>query len=588
MLRRELRANPERFGLFAPLFLRFVADDLLDEEAVRNSLVAAAVGCLFTLVASVYTLLALSLEPQPPYYYVAAVVTFLSGALALALLRKGQRRVAVSVLLIGGSLAICIPFAYECSTGTAASNFCILLVIAGLLVGWRGAVAVGSGASLLIIVMAIATHWGLVIPKPVTSKWGLFPLMQLLAISVMLVLFDRLQAATDKARRELESRLQEAQRLEAVGRLAGGIAHDFNNLLFVILANTGELSSRSPSAEAQLELTEIKKAADRATQLVQQLLAFSKRQIRAPATFDLGRFLEDERPIVRRLLPTSIALDLRLPPRPIWVHADAGQLSQVLLNLTANARDAMPHGGKLSIELGTEIGADPDLPTPLLGAELAALQVSDNGAGMNSETLARAFEPFFTTKGPGAGTGLGLASVHGIVSQSGGFVRVSSKLGSGTKVLVRLPTVSEPTVVESSTPPSEAELRTGSGGARRTILLIEDDDAVRSAATRILSSMGHRVLGCADTTTALDLFRKNVADIDLVVSDVMLSSDNGPDLLTRLLESKPLRALFISGYPGDLNAHPLLERAPLLRKPFTHDELAREVSAVLDGPALER
>jgi len=415
--------------------------------------------------------------------------------------------------------------------------------------------------------------------------------MQISSLIVMLVIFDRVRLRIVQAHRQLEAKLLQAQRLEAVGRLAGGIAHDFNNLLTVILANVSLLSRTDVDLHGHPEVDDIRQAAERAAQLTRQLLAFSRRQKLEPRVFDLVALLREEEGILRRLIPESIRMEVDSPDGPLWVHADPGQLSQVLVNLATNARDAMPEGGtlRLSAARATEIeGSGPHAETRgpgdrvLRSGAYACLRVRDTGAGMDPATIERAFDPFFTTKEAGAGTGLGLAIVHGIVTQSGGAVRVTSEPGSGTQFSIYFP--------ETSIAPSPAPPR-GLPAARvperrRAILLVEDDGAVRSAAARMLRSLGHRVIECAQPAEARAIWRTSAAEIDVVVSDVILPGVTGPRLVAELLASHPVRVLFISGYLDDALKDPLLERAAFLPKPFSPQDLEAKLGAVLAAPPI--
>jgi signal transduction histidine kinase/CheY-like chemotaxis protein len=405
--------------------------------------------------------------------------------------------------------------------------------------------------------------------------------MQMSSLIVMLVIFDRVRLRILQVQRQLEAKLLQAQRLEAVGRrLAGGIAHDFNNLLTVILANVSLLSRTNPALRELPEVDDIRQAAERAAQLTRQLLAFSRRQKLEPRVFDLAALLREEEGILRRLIPETIRMEVDSPEGPLWVHADPGQLSQVVVNLATNARDAMPDGGTLQILLarateleGNGVAADataPERRAPTSGA-YACLRVRDTGAGMDPATIERAFDPFFTTKETGAGTGLGLAIVHGIVTQSGGAVRVTSQRGSGTQFSIYFPEAL--TVPPADTPRDEPSADTPE--RPRAILLLEDEASVRSATSRMLQSFGHQVIECAQPAEARAIWRTSAGEIDVVVSDVILPGMTGPRLVAELLAAHPVRVLFISGYLDDALQDPMLERAAFLPKPFSRRDLGR-------------
>ncbi|MGC4093872.1 MAG: ATP-binding protein [Polyangiaceae bacterium] len=506
--------------------LRFVQVDPLDEDGLRRALITAAVACLFSVIAPAYALLIWLFEKPPLTYYALALEALFTAVASLLMLRRGFSRGAAWVLLSGGGLAVLIPFLREGASSQAAGNFTIIAVMAALLVGWRGVLAVGVPSTVLIVALGYAAEHGYYHAQPPSSFRGVFALMQLLSLTVMLVIFDRVRLGILNAQHELEQKLLQAQRLEAVGRLAGGIAHDFNNLLTVILANAGILSEAVKPAPARPELYEIRAAADRAAQLTRQLLAFSRRQKLEPRVFDLVALLREEQAMLRRLIPESVRLELSCPEQPLWIFADPGQISQVILNLAVNARDAMPNGGVLEFDAARSDGA-------AVGAQRSyvRLRVSDSGHGMDKSTLERAFEPFFTTKGPSAGTGLGLATVHGIVAQSGGLVRVTSEPERGTTFSIFLP--------ESEVAGSEEQNVSGRFSQRSlkpcTILLLEDDDSVRAATARVLRTLGHGVIECAGVSSARERFRAGAADIDLIVSDVVLTESSGPRLIEELL-----------------------------------------------------
>ena len=598
MLTDNGQTNAERrrlFGRVNTFLLRFVPISAptasLDEDRLRRGLITAAVACLFTAISVSYALLIWLFERPPPIYYGLAFEAFVTATSTLVLLRRGFLRAAPWVLLVGGTLAVLVPFLREGPSSQAACNFTIVIVMAALLVGWRGVLALGVPSVVLVLGAGILARRGLLHPTPPTAPRGVFALMQMSSLTVMLVIFDRVRLRILKAHRQLETRLLQAQRLEAVGRLAGGIAHDFNNLLTVILANVSLLSRTGVADREHQEVDDIRQAAERAAQLTRQLLAFSRRQKLEPRVFDLVALLREEEGILRRLIPETIRMEVDSAEGPLWVHADPGQLSQVLVNLATNARDAMPDGGTLQISLSraTDIeGSGPHPDPPGLegraqpGGAYACLRVRDTGAGMDPTTIERAFDPFFSTKEDGAGTGLGLAIVHGIVTQSGGTVRVTSQPGSGTQFSIYLPETRVAPPVEG--PPVEPERSTGASERPRAILLVEDDGAVRSATARMLESLGHRVIECAHPAEARTLWKRSAAEIDVIVSDVILPGATGPRLVAELLATHPVRVLFISGYLDDALKDPLLERAAFLPKPFSRRDLATKLTAVLAAP----
>jgi signal transduction histidine kinase/CheY-like chemotaxis protein len=382
---------------------------------------------------------------------------------------------------------------------------------------------------------------------------------------------------------ETQRQLAQAQKMEAVGRLAGGIAHDFNNLLTVI-RGYGELLAADLEGDAPKceELGEILRAAERASGLTRQLLAFSRRQTFEMQALDLGEAVAETERMLRRLIGEDIRLEVDRPPRIGTIRADRGQIEQVILNLAVNARDAMPHGGALRIAL-SETAVVTTLPSIDGGVPpglYVVLTVADAGCGMSRETLEHAFEPFFTTKETGKGTGLGLSTVFGIVKQSGGHLRVTTAPGAGATFDLFFPRDDE-----AGTAPAPAGAA-GHGGAE-TILVAEDEPSVRDLAGRMLAGHGYRILLAAGGDAALA--QAEAAErVDLLLTDLVMPGMSGAELADRLSTLRPgLRVLFMSGYPHDVLADFGVSAADvnLLRKPFTDAELSRRVRETLDGPA---
>ena len=387
-------------------------------------------------------------------------------------------------------------------------------------------------------------------------------------------------------RRRLQEQFQSAQRLESVGRLAGGIAHDFNNLLTVILGCTSALERDvAMGARAGVEeIHELRTAAERAADLTRQLLAFARRQVIAPVALDLNEVVRGSERLLRRLLGEDIELLVR-PQAGLWrVKADAGQLEQVILNLAVNARDAMPDGGTLVIE--TSNAAATDLPPTQRSASdpgpVVCLVVRDTGTGMPPAVREHLFEPFFTTKEVGTGTGLGLATVHGIVNQLGGRIHVESGTGLGTTFTLLFPqTLEAPARVRDPAP-----RRIAGGRASGTVLVVEDDPMVRGVTVRSLRAEGYRVLVAANGGEALALQAEELATLDLLVTDMVMPGLDGRQVAEAMRRRRPgLRVLFVSGYSADVVAERgLLEPGiGLLEKPFTPEALAARVRAILDG-----
>jgi two-component system, cell cycle sensor histidine kinase and response regulator CckA len=384
-------------------------------------------------------------------------------------------------------------------------------------------------------------------------------------------------------RRDLERRVRQMERLEAVGQLAGGIAHDFNNVLLVIRGYSSVLRNALGDSELAADVDEIAKAADRATDLTRQLLAFARRQMLKPVVLDLGEIVLDIESLLQRSVREDIELSLDLGHEEGRVVADPSQIEQVLLNLVVNARDAMPDGGEIVVSLApTVLEADAPVSPPLEPGRYVALSVTDTGCGIPESALPYIFEPFFTTKDEGMGTGLGLSTVYGIVAQSGGGIEVAARPEGGTRMTVYLP-AAESAPAEDDDQPQASRLPLG----HETILLVEDEDAVRDLVRRVLELAGYRVLSAARPSEA-----QRVAvdeQIDLLLTDVVMPEMSGYDLATRVRLAQPAsQTLFISGYAHSALADTAqLPIGELLRKPFSPDELTRAVRAVLDGESVE-
>ena len=389
-------------------------------------------------------------------------------------------------------------------------------------------------------------------------------------------------------RRALEKQLSMAAKMEAVGRLSGGIAHDFNNLLGVIIGYSQVLRRKlDPNSPLKEHAEEVEKAAQRAVSLTRQLLAFSRQQILTLAVVDLNTLVSDMQKMLPRLIGEDIAIDIDLDPSLGTTKADQGQIEQVVMNLAVNARDAMPNGGKLQIETANR-ELDEYYCSEHPGAKpgrYIMLAMTDSGAGMTAQTLAHIFEPFFTTKEVGKGTGLGLATVYGIVKQSGGYIWVDSALGFGSSFQIYLPRV------EESVSKSTAEAPTDNLRGSETILLVEDADALRKLAHSFLADHGFQVITASSGEEALRVAELYGHPIDLLVTDVVMPGMNGRALADRLLAKQPkLKVLYISGYTDSFIAgHGVLEAGTfLLHKPFTEEVLIRKVRDVLDGRSSRR
>jgi two-component system, cell cycle sensor histidine kinase and response regulator CckA len=391
----------------------------------------------------------------------------------------------------------------------------------------------------------------------------------------------------EAALRKSEDQLRQSQKMDAIGRLAGGVAHDFNNLLTVILGYGEQMLERLQPGDPQRRAAEeIQNAAERAAALTRQLLAFSRRQMLEPRSLDLNRIAAGTAEMLNRLIGEDIALEVELDPSLGSVLADEHQMQQVIMNLAINARDAMPRGGRLTLATANADVDDTDLVQhlPLPPGRYVTLLVGDTGIGMDAETLARIFEPFFTTKELGKGTGLGLATVYGIVRQTGGYIWVDSEPGQGAVFRVYLPRHDAPSPAGAGEVSSAASEPLPCG--HETVLLVEDEAMVRELMRGTLERQGYRVLSAGSGSEALLVASAHGGPLNLLVTDVVMPGMRGPDLAARLVPAHPrLRVLYMSGYADDAALrHGVREgQAAFLQKPFTRGALARKVRAVLDA-----
>ena len=399
------------------------------------------------------------------------------------------------------------------------------------------------------------------------------------------VAFLELFAEDVTERRALERQLRMAQKMEAVGRLSGGIAHDFNNLLGVIIGYSQVLKrSLKPENLLYEHAEEIEKASQRAVSLTRQLLAFSRQQVLEPVILNLNALLTDMEKMLSRLIGEDIALALALDPTLAQVKADPGQVEQVIMNLAVNARDAMPDGGQLTIQTAN-VNLDAAYTHQHPGSRVGSyvmLRVTDTGTGIDPEIQAQIFEPFFTTKERDKGTGLGLATVYGVVKQSGGYIAVDSEKGKGASFSVYLPRVEHAVAaLDLSTVPPGKSVR-----GSETILLVEDEESLRKLAHMFLRDNGYQVLAAGDGAQALQLARQHTGPIHLLLTDVVMPGINGRVLAERLAPGQPgMKILYMSGYTDSFIAgHGVLEAGShLLHKPFTEETLTRKVRELLDA-----
>lgn len=387
-------------------------------------------------------------------------------------------------------------------------------------------------------------------------------------------------------RKRLTEQLQQAQKMEAIGRLAGGVAHDFNNLLTIINSGSSMLLDGEPLSESQAELvSEILEAGNRAASLTGQLLAFSRKSMISPKQISMNEVVNSLQGMLRRLIGEDIELTVLLEPELGQVHADKSQMEQILLNLAVNARDAMPHGGKLIIETQNIYLDEPYLDghVDIASGPYVRISFSDNGEGMDPLVKVHAFEPFFTTKGMGKGTGLGLAMTYGIVKQSGGHVLIYSEQGAGTTIKVYLPRVDAPHEGEKEMP---ERLHMPQGHER--VLLVEDEPGVRRMTERILEICGYTIVSMENAQMALELLEETPQEFDLLLTDVVMPGMSGHQLANIMTERQPkLKVLFMSGYTDDavVRYGVLQAKVPFLQKPFTPTDLAKKIREVLVGDA---
>jgi signal transduction histidine kinase/CheY-like chemotaxis protein len=404
--------------------------------------------------------------------------------------------------------------------------------------------------------------------------------------------FDRMRANLQRTlneQKQLEQRLRQAHKMEAIGRLAGGVAHDFNNLLTIIRGHGDILLDRAGAAPSDRHsLEQIQKAANRAVSMTRQLLAFSRMQVLEPRIVDLNVVIADMGKMLPRLIGEHIEFSFSPASHLSMVKADPGQIEQVILNLVVNARDAMPEGGTISVRtLNTVLDqAQASQRAPMVAGEYVMFSVTDTGHGMDEKTKALIFEPFFTTKEIGKGTGLGLATVYGVVKQSGGFIWVESAPGKGTTFEIYLPKAQgKASGLEAETKPSA--LPKGS----ETILVVEDESGVRELACEFLKVSGYAVLQAKDGVEALEVVAKHQGPLDLVLSDIVMPRMGGPELVSRLKDLRPdMRAILMSGYAeySGTDAKPTSLQTPILQKPFSVASLVQKIREELSRMPIEK
>lgn len=389
------------------------------------------------------------------------------------------------------------------------------------------------------------------------------------------------RARVEEALRQSEKQLRQAQKMEAVGRLAGGLAHDFNNLLTVIMGHAQVLLNEMETEHPfRAKVEEMQKAGDRAATLIRQLLTFSRKQPSTPKVLSVNPLITNFETMMRRLIGEDLELTLALTPQDLRISADPAQIEQVLMNLVVNARDAMPKGGRLRIETAqVELTKMPmyHVQLPALGT-FVKISVSDTGTGMSPDTLTHIFEPFFTTKEEGKGTGLGLSTVFGIVTQSGGGLDVTSRIGQGSRFDVYFPSVRS-----NLDPTASDQTPRSSNRGGETILLVEDDASVRDLVRDELKKLGYRVLESKNGLEACLVATQQIGNYQLLLTDVVMPGMNGTELAQHLRILKPdLRILFISGYADDVGIGATDQLSDYLQKPFTPEALSQRIRQLLD------
>ena len=528
------------------------------------------------------------------------------------------RRLVIGAVLSGVLWGLAVLLFYE--TGVLGPQLLLVFVVGGMIAGASGTLALHLPAFLGFTAAAVVPTAARMLAEGDLLHIAMSGLAMVFGVAMALLAANTNRAVTEafrlrfekqhllarlsdaqvslaEANRTLEKRvaergaalerqteaLRDAQRMESVGLLAGGIAHDFNNLLTVVMGNVSLLGEADLSAQQRDRLDEVHRAAARGANLVSQLLAFSRRQVMVRRVVDLNVIVAEVQPLLGRLIGAHIQLAVPKTSQPLPVKADPTQLQQVIINLATNARDAMDAGGTLTIETALVEGAVPG--TSFAPGRYVVLSVRDTGVGMTADTRRMAFHPFFTTKEVGRGTGLGLATVYGIVEQSDGHISVDSEPGRGSCFRVYLPLAATENVEVPVSPPESPSAPASSSA---TILVAEDDTMVRAVTARILSTAGYTVIEAADGEQALAIIRGHAGLIDLLISDVVMPTLGGAELAKRVSAERPeIRILLVTGY--DPEGMPILDdRTPpveFVQKPFTPAVLRTKVATMLAGSA---
>jgi len=576
------------------------------EEALRARIAHwLAVAAIVTVVPLTILVPLTETSTNVPYVLPLYVSTMVASVVIFVVLHLGFIKAAgVLFSLLGWLVTAWASFAIGGIASPQLSMAVLSIMLTGFLWSGRAAIGMAVVTSFSLLAFELARNSSLappphIVATPFTTWLALSSVLALAAVFLQIFVRTLHAARKDAAhksqrleeemrrRAETEATLQRAQKLEALGRLTGGIAHDFNNLLTVLLGESEMLEDHATTGrsltDAELDqIKDIRASAERATGLTRQLLAFARRQSGVPQVIDPDQTIERLEPMLTRLIREDVAFRTVYGAGSAHIRIDAGQLEQVLMNLVLNARDALPGGGEITLETAVARLDDLDAarePDARAG-EYVVISVSDTGVGIHPDDLARIFDPFFTTKGVGHGTGLGLASVHGIVSQAGGHITVESERGRGTVFALRLPAVA-PAAREEITPPEPVPR----SRARGTIVVCEDDLAVRRVIRRALHSAGHRVVEASSAQEALDWLRAHDEPVELLISDVIMPGMNGLQLAKLAAHERPgIRVLLVSGYTSNvLTESGVPPEVDLLQKPFTPDALLHRVAGLLGG-----
>ncbi len=581
----------------------FSAPVFANRHATRVAAAIHMISLYLIAAAGFWSVAYTVITPEAEAGLLLALAAILGAGSSIALVRRGRIEIASWVLIGMIWVVTTLAIVYSGLDSPAISAYLIAVVTAGLLLDARRAVGVALASAVTSGGIGLLAWMGS-LPEPMIvnslfTYWGVEVTLLAAMAGVIAIYLKNIRDAEQEVARSREL-LVESQKMEALGRLAGAISHDFNNILTVIRANAEVASEldEDPGTARQLNL-EVIDAADRASALTRQLLAFSRKDVTQPRVLEINSLLADLERMLARLIGEQVELDVTLDPELAYIQADPAQVEQVILNLAINARDAMPEGGRLEIRVDrTEVDEREACQNDLSPGSYVCLTVTDSGIGMEPEIREQIFEPFFSTKDLARGTGLGLATVYGIVTRNGGTIRVESVLGRGSRFEVLLPRVEAGNESENEgeqenelelllDPTTDEEPR-----GNETILVAEDERRILELIRAKLETAGYEVLDAPDGVAALELTQRHDGPIDLLISDIVMPRMGGPELFDELLNIHPkLGVIFISGYPHlPAGKSVVPEGAVYLQKPFRLSELAIYVRRVLDArkPRLEK